>query len=157
MKEIKVEEELGPLTLQQFFEIFFEGDVFLRQWHERRGNTGRLNIPVFCCVTNESFLACQHSSSFPLPPDIHFGQWISEGKGDRKQRLVRFTPPPAAHPMLKRFTSMSPTYPSALPLSVDKVASLFTRACPTGTKFKEVQQFSITPKGYLLLSSNARS
>jgi len=65
--------------------------VFLRQWHERRGNT-----------------------------DIHFGQWISEGKGDRKQRLVRFTPPPAAHPMLKRFTS---------------------------TKFKEVQQFSITPKG----------
>jgi hypothetical protein len=40
MKEFKVEENLGVLTLEQFFELFFEGESFSQQWHERRGNTG---------------------------------------------------------------------------------------------------------------------
>ncbi len=45
MKEFKVEENLGVLTLEQFFELFFEGDSFSQQWHERRGNTGNTEVP----------------------------------------------------------------------------------------------------------------
>jgi hypothetical protein len=40
MKEFRLEENLGHLTLEQFFELFFEGDTFSYQWHEKRGNTG---------------------------------------------------------------------------------------------------------------------
>jgi hypothetical protein len=95
--------------------------------------------------------------------DIHLGPWTKAPDGNRKQRLIRFTPPPAAHPMLKRFTST--------PITPHRTRVLFpnpdqstrhdttrhdttrhdtTRHDTGNAKFKEVTHFHITPNGYVV-------